>query len=64
MEVEDSEIADNYEGFGDDKSLKEEDILSSVHLRYSHSSSKVLPKIRGDINKFCRKNTISKSSSK
>ena len=35
MEVEESEIADNYEGFGDDKSLKEEDILSVGLMRYS-----------------------------
>ena len=35
MEVEESEIADNYEGFGDDQSLKEEDILSLGQLRYS-----------------------------
>ena len=35
MEVEEYEIADNYEGFGDDKSLKEEDILSVGLMRYS-----------------------------
>ena len=62
MEVEESEIADNYEGFGDDNSLKEEDIISIGLMRFSQSSAK--PKIRSDINKFCRKNTISKSSSK
>jgi len=60
MEVEESEIADFYDGFGEDESQKDEDILSVDKKFYSVAK----PKIRSDINKYAKKNALSRSSSK
>lgn len=58
MEVEESEIADYYDGFGEDLSQKDEDI-QSLDIKIPTK-----PKIRSDINKFCKKSTFSNCSQK